>query len=388
MKALFDNQYELLHEIGHGAYGRVWLARDFYKGKEVAIKIYTPCCEYDIIKRIIRQAEVFASIHHSNLLPILKIGFGEGSLYIVMPYCPLGTIEKMRGEVTETVLWKMISDIANGLNYLDGHGFVHLDIKPANILLDKAGNYVISDYGIDHLASCNLAIARDSMQKYGGYAYRAPECFYSQQKIGSKSDIWSLGATLFELITGELYMLRDKKLNSFDYSQRLCKTIQLCLSDNPEKRPSASELVKLSERMLSQSLWNRLVRHCEIIGTKIFIRRKACKDVKNQSSVRTYETHEKYIIGLMLKCRIVKGENGLYGVMIDNNLMLGFEYDEIREFRECAWPGPGPCHGPFFIGAFFRQKDDVGYFIIRKSGIINEYRRCTIEMFRHLCALT
>lgn len=76
--------------------------------------------------------------------------------------------------------------------------------------------------------------------------------------------------------------------------------------------------------------------------------------------------------------------------MVDDKLMLGYEYDEIREFKECAWPGPGPSphRDSYFIGAFFRQKDDVGYFIIRENGIINEYRRCTIEMFSHLCTLT
>ena len=386
MDMIFDRRYKLLHEIGRGSYGRVWLARDEYGKKEVAVKIYTSIhVDEWSAERLRNQAETFARLRHPNLLPILDMGIGEGIPYVVMPYCPLGTIEKLRGEITETKLWKLINDVASGLEYLDTFELMHLDIKPANVLLGKDESYVISDYGIDRLITSFSKTENTNICGYGGYAYRAPECFYPKEKIVRESDIWSLGATLFELITGELYILKDRNISSNDYSSQLCNTVQACLSYDPDKRPSARKLIELSEKMLSKKLNDRIVRYGEMICSKLLRREKMNVVVENKHFVKI---HSKNVLDLMHRCRIVKGENSLYGVMLDDKLMLGYEYDEIREFKECAWPGPRPHRDSYFIGAFFRQKDDVGYFIIRENGIINEYRRCTIEMFSHLCTLT
>lgn len=386
MDMIFDRRYKLLHEIGRGSYGRVWLARDEYGKKEVAVKIYTSIhVDEWSAERLRNQAETFARLRHPNLLPILDMGIGEGIPYVVMPYCPLGTIEKLRGEITETKLWKLINDVASGLEYLDTFELMHLDIKPANVLLGKDESYVISDYGIDRLITSFSKTENTNICGYGGYAYRAPECSYPGEKIVQRSDIWSLGATLFELITGELYILKDRNISFNDYSRQLCNTVQTCLSYDPNKRPSARQLIELSEKMLSKKLNDRIVRYGEIICSKLFRRKKMNIAVENKHFVKM---HNKNVLDLMHRCRIVKGENSLYGVMVDDKLMLGYEYDEIREFKECAWPGPSPHRDSYFIGAFFRQKDDVGYFIIRENGIINEYRRCTIEMFSHLCTLT
>lgn len=276
---LFDNRYTLVRPLSSdGGSADVWLARDCNTidekvdaveglvsagdestGLLVAIKVYRPKNALDIEgEQMFRdEYKIVHDCHHTNLLTPSDFSIFDGIPYLVLPYCEAGSSQKLVGEVLlERDVWKFIHDVASGLQYLHTNVpvIVHQDIKPANILIDKRGNYVITDFGI----STNLGkIQEDFFEKERGtFAYMAPERFEDEYIPIPESDIWSLGATLFELLTQKMpygcggggTQAEGTELQAplEGYSSEIKHTVLSCLAENPKDRPTTSQLIGLS----------------------------------------------------------------------------------------------------------------------------------------------
>ncbi len=201
--------------LGHGGSSAVFLAQQDSPRRKVAVKVFLPSTHMNIsmqrqfYRRFLHEAEAASKLSHAHILPIYSYGEQDGLPYIVMPYMADGTLSEYmtrRAPLSlEEAQW-YLDQIASALDYAHAHGYVHCDVKPANILLDSNGYAMLSDFGI-----ARLAPIKDEKTEY--IAPMAPELvmgtpdFISpEQALGNaldgRSDIYSLGVTLFYLLTG------------------------------------------------------------------------------------------------------------------------------------------------------------------------------------------
>lgn len=266
---LFHDRYRLVELKGRGSFGEVWLARDEQlDDMEVAIKIY--------ISLDVRGLQEFGAeyrntygLNHPNLLRAYHYEMCEDRPYLVMPYCPGSAINYI-GHIEEKKLWQFIHDVASGLAYLHGKDIVHHDIKPDNILEDANGHFVISDFGIS--VKMRSTLRRNSNRQFsssspgGSIAYMGPEMFSSNAESVKATDIWALGATLYEMATGELpcfgqggaMLLNGAEIErpQLPYSDSLVNTILECLAKETWDRPQAHQLVELANAALAGRPFN------------------------------------------------------------------------------------------------------------------------------------
>ncbi len=263
---LFDGHYKLIDLLSTaGGSADVWLAIDVNtidetadesKATKVVIKIYRPKNLIDIEGEYQFRSEfkkVF-SCHHENIIQPTYFNIYEDIPYLVLPYCPSGSSEMLIGQFEkEDDIWKYIYEVSSGLAYLHEHTpqIIHQDIKPANVLIDDNGNYAITDFGI----SAEMGgTAMESEDESGGtFAYMAPERFLEGTPPMPESDIWALGATLYELITGDAPFgndggSRQKKDTGIPpikqtIPEPIKDLIYSCLVYNPKDRPTARSIV-------------------------------------------------------------------------------------------------------------------------------------------------
>ena len=260
--ALFYERYRLQRRLGRGSFGEVWSAHDEVADVDVALKIYVALDDKGI-EEFRSEFRNVINLVHTNILRPEYYDVSDSRPFLVMPLCR-GSVETQSGSMSESELWRFIRDVSSGLGYLHSHDILHRDIKPANILINADGDYVISDFGIS--TRLRSTIRRSSMRQNKGMdtsgtiAYMAPELFTKSPSAVKATDIWALGATLYELMTGELLFfgqggvvqLKGAELPELpdSYSQDLRETVASCLSMDTWSRPTASELTGYAESML------------------------------------------------------------------------------------------------------------------------------------------
>ena len=263
--ALFADRYRLVDFLGNGKKTEVWHAYDTLTDVNVAIKFYvTDTAEEDVLGKF---ALVF-DINHTNILHPIYVGKHDGMIYEIMQYCRLGNVAKLIEKdtsVPEEVCWKILHDVSAGLSCLhDRHRpILHLDIKPDNILIQD-DCYMITDFGISD-------VFREEKVKAvnGTVAYMAPERFQEDNSPIKANDIWSLGATMFELMSGgELpYGEMGGSVQapseaqpevSADYSPDIRRLVNKCLAFYPWDRPLAKDLAQYSYKKMQSNNTNLL----------------------------------------------------------------------------------------------------------------------------------
>lgn len=257
---LFDRKYELRKKLGGGGFSEVWLAYDTISRNEFALKVYSQSVGLDEEGEQMFREEFsrVCNLNHTNILRPFSYDIAGGSHpYLVLPYCSKGSCAGMVGKMTEEEMRNFIHDVADGLSYLHNlpKPMIHQDIKPANILIDNLGKYVITDFGIS--TNLHRTLTRRSMpasnEGSGTTAYMAPERFGTKTTAIIANDIWSLGATLYELATGDVPFgefggLTQSKVHrpapiEGDYSEDIKNLIYACLSEEPWERPSADDIL-------------------------------------------------------------------------------------------------------------------------------------------------
>ncbi len=198
--------YRILREIGRGGMGLVYLARDLALDREVAVKLGWPSSRGDSSRdRIIQEARAAARLDHPCVVRIYSAGTHEGRPYVAMEYAPgmpLSEILGLRGDLPEGQALEIARQVAEGLAAAHDAGLVHGDIKPSNIQITPAGGVKVMDFGISRsIGSLPEAGEKDCF--VGTPEYASPE----QAMLGEldgRSDIYSLGVLLFEMLTGKL----------------------------------------------------------------------------------------------------------------------------------------------------------------------------------------
>ena len=202
-----DDRYRVLRELGTGVMAKIFLAEDRKLDREVAIKVLKP--EYAATvgaERFLQEIEIAARLNHPHILPLIDSGEAGRFLYYVMPYVAGETLrEKIRHEefleIPEAI--RIARDVATALDYSHRHRVVHRDIKPQNILLHE-DEALVADFGIA-LAMSEAGGERltESGLMLGTPEYMSPEQADPDGTMDGRSDIYSLGCVLYEMVTGE-----------------------------------------------------------------------------------------------------------------------------------------------------------------------------------------
>lgn len=271
---LFHNHYTLVRLIGRGGFSEVWLAQDKYTGLDIALKIYAPCLDSDGIEAFACEIRRVYNLNHPNLLKPQHFDVYDGVPYLVMPYCANGSVTKHAGHMSENEIWKVLHDVAAGLAYLHEHNIVHQDVKPDNILQSADGHYLITDFGISARTRATLSKTQ-SVNNIGSgtAAYMAPERFSTNPAPTFASDVWALGATLYELITGSvpfgdgtlpggLLQKNGAEMPSLpaNISASLREVIEKSVSVNPWNRPKSTDFVGNDGTTLENTIVTKVIQ--------------------------------------------------------------------------------------------------------------------------------
>ncbi|MBO5419871.1 MAG: serine/threonine-protein kinase [Bacteroidales bacterium] len=261
---LLDNRYELKSFIGSGTFGEVWVATDKATDLEIAIKVYVSMDEKGL-QEFKKEFQISFELNHTNLLHANYLGVNpeDNRPFLVMPFCPDGSVSKFAGDMSEDDLWLFVRDVASGLAYLHSKQppIIHQDIKPDNILILKNGDFVITDFGISKQLRATLRKSAKSLNSAGAISYMGPERFSKQYQAVKASDIWSLGVSIFELATNELPFCgmggsmqkqgADMPELPEDFSPTLNMVCQSCMAKQPWDRPTAQQLADFATKYLN-----------------------------------------------------------------------------------------------------------------------------------------
>ncbi|HET9709875.1 MAG TPA: protein kinase [Gemmatimonadales bacterium] len=208
LRAALGDRYSIERMIGEGGMAHVYLAEDLKHHRRVALKVLKPAL-LPLLgpERFFREIDIAAQLAHPNILPLFDSGSVDGLLYFVMPYVEGETLRSRleRDRILSTVEAVQIArEIADALAYAHSRGLIHRDIKPENVLF-QAGHAVISDFGIaravgetgdDNLTGSGIVV--------GTPAYMSPEQAAGRKDLDGRSDLYSLGCLLHEMLVGDM----------------------------------------------------------------------------------------------------------------------------------------------------------------------------------------
>ncbi|MDP1646368.1 MAG: protein kinase [Thiobacillus sp.] len=254
-------RYEILDEVGQGAMGTVYRARDPLIERTVAIKT-VPLAQLrqegaDAESRFLREAQSAGRLSHPNIVTIYDVGEADGLAYIAMEYLPGATLRDLmnRGPMPLDLVLDTATQMAEALAFAHEHGVIHRDIKPSNVVVTgQRGRVKLTDFGIAHLVNSDHTQAG---QMLGSPRYMSPEQAMGRE-VDGRSDIFSLGAVLYEMLTGQ-YAFDGDSLPTIVYRvineapvpaaslrhqlpAALASLLARMLNKNPQTRPDARAL--------------------------------------------------------------------------------------------------------------------------------------------------
>ncbi len=207
LNAALTERYRIERELGAGGMATVYLAHDLRHERPVALKVLRAELAAALgPERFLREIRTTAQLSHPHILPLLDSGAAVGTLFYVMPYVEgeslRGRLEREKQLPLEDAL-QLTREVADALSYAHGHGVVHRDIKPENILL-QGGHAVVADFGIARAVSAAGGTRlTETGLAIGTPAYMSPEQASGSKDLDGRSDLYSLGCVLYEMLSGE-----------------------------------------------------------------------------------------------------------------------------------------------------------------------------------------
>lgn len=204
--------YSITQKIGAGAMGDVFLAKDERLDREVAVKLLkvvgeTPEEQAQYIKRFQQEAKTVARLHHPNIVSLFDIGLDDNQFYMVMEYVHgrnlQEIIEGQDDRLPVDIVTRMGIQLCEALKSAHENGVVHRDVKPANILVSTRNEVKLTDFGIARFSEKQDLRLTQAGAMMGSFLYAAPEQLTNAADVDERADIYSIGATLYELYTGK-----------------------------------------------------------------------------------------------------------------------------------------------------------------------------------------
>ncbi len=201
--------FELIEKVGQGGMGSVFKARQKELNRAVALKVLSPrlARSSEFVERFLREARAAGRLNHPNIVAAIDVGEDQGFYYFAMEYVEGETLAKLlarEGPLAEERALRIAADVARALDHAQGKGLIHRDIKPDNIMVTPDGRVRVTDFGLAKAIGKGTPDGTDDERFLGTPAYVAPEQIRSEPDIDCRADIFSLGVTLFQMLTGEL----------------------------------------------------------------------------------------------------------------------------------------------------------------------------------------
>ena len=208
LNAALEGRYAIERELGEGGMATVYLADDLKHERKVALKVLKPELAAVVgAERFLAEIKTTANLQHPHILPLHDSGEADGFLFYVMPFVEGESLrdrldrEKQLG-VDDSVA--ITQKVANALDYAHGHGIVHRDIKPGNILLSEQGEPLIADFGIAlAVAQAGAGRITETGLSLGTPHYMSPEQATGDRDVDPRSDVYALGCVLYEMLAGQ-----------------------------------------------------------------------------------------------------------------------------------------------------------------------------------------
>lgn len=209
--------YQVLGKLGAGGMGAVYKARQVSMDRVVALKILTTQISQsaNFIERFLREAQVAAKVNHKNIIQAFDVGSHQGIYYFAMEYVEGETLKdriRKNGPLSEKKALDIAAQVADALGYINKHGLIHRDIKPENIMIDGHGVVKLCDFGLAKQASGDLSVTRSGFT-FGTPHYMSPEQINGEKNLDIRTDLYSLGASLYFMLTGRV-MFEGKDLRA------------------------------------------------------------------------------------------------------------------------------------------------------------------------------
>ena len=269
----FGGRYVVLGRAGSGGMAEVYRARDELLGREVAVKVLSERLSGDrsFVERFRREAQAAANLNHPNVVALYDFGADDSTYYIVMEFIdgrPLADIIKAEGPLMPERAAEIGADVARALERAHATGLVHRDIKPSNIMLNSSGQTKVTDFGIARaLTGQNDQTVTQTGMVIGTAAYLSPEQAQGAP-VDQRSDVYSLGCVLYEMLGGRPPFTGDTPLSvayrhvrdtpetpshvNPDVPQALDAIVMKALAKNADNRyQSAAEMREDLERFLA-----------------------------------------------------------------------------------------------------------------------------------------
>jgi serine/threonine protein kinase len=255
--------YKIVGKLGQGGMATVYKAHELSLNRMVALKVLSPQLSEDkaYIKRFQREAQAAAQLNHPNIVQIYAIAEEQGVHYFAMEYIKgksLAQIRQEEGVLKPEDAVPIIRQVAEALAEAHKAGLVHRDIKPSNIMIDAAGRPKVTDFGIAYVSYANTKLTRDG-SIIGTPEYLSPEqC--EGKTVDQRSDIYSLGVTLYELLSGKTPYEADTPVSM------LMKIVKGEFPPLQEVNPNVPESLRvIVEKMMLKDVQKRYQKMEEVI---------------------------------------------------------------------------------------------------------------------------
>lgn len=235
----------VIKQIGQGGMARIYLAQQESIGREVVIKLMARELTHDplFVQRFLREVTAMGRLQHPHIVPIYDHGEFEGVPYITMAYMPGGSLKERldrQGRLPLDEVSRIGGQVALALSHAHEKGIIHRDIKPANILFDSEGNAMLTDFGIARLMDGSRDITTTST--IGTVSYIAPEMIDTRNKLTPATDVYALGVTVFELLTGRLPFESESTMQMM--WAHVYEPVPLIDSLNPSLPPDLDDVIQ------------------------------------------------------------------------------------------------------------------------------------------------
>jgi serine/threonine-protein kinase len=263
--AKFDERYLVRREVGQGGMGTVYAAHDMMLGEMVALKVLRPLVaeDKDVIDRFRREVKLARKVAHTNVARTYDIDVADGLHYLTMELVEGTTLSAVLRDQPRLPIPRAVDiaiQICRGLEAAHRENVVHRDLKPGNVLIERSGRVVITDFGVACMMSAGGLLTGDPNIMVGTPAYMAPEQITSGE-IGAHTDIYSLGLVLYQMLTGQIPFREGSQMDTafarlkrdpedpgslVELPPELSALVLRCLAREPAARPaSARELADL-----------------------------------------------------------------------------------------------------------------------------------------------